>query len=53
MERSLFRFIIKHSLAAQIRLVVLTAISFPFLYLSLDLPKIIINEAIGGGADFR
>lgn len=52
MERNLFKYIVGHSLPSQIRLVLLTAISFPFLYLSLDLPKIIINEAIGGGTEF-
>ena len=31
-------------------LLLLTLVSFPFLYASLDLPKTIINEAIGGGA---
>ena len=29
-------------------LLALTALSFPFLYFSLDLPKTIVNEAIGG-----
>ena len=52
MERNLFRYIITHSLSSQVRLILLTAISFPFLYLSLDLPKTIINEAIGGGTEF-
>lgn len=52
MERTLFKYILRHSFKEQLKLVVLTAISFPFLYLSLDLPKIIINEAIGGQSDF-
>ena len=48
MEKTLFKFIWRHSKRDQIILLILTAISFPFLYLSLDLPKTIINKAIGG-----
>jgi putative ABC transport system ATP-binding protein len=46
MESTLFRFIWRYSKRDQIFLLVLTALSFPFLYLSLDLPKTIINKAI-------
>lgn len=48
MESSIFRFILRYSRKEQILLLILTASGFPFLYLSLDLPKIIINKAIGG-----
>ncbi|UUX48006.1 ABC transporter transmembrane domain-containing protein [Nisaea acidiphila] len=48
MEPTIFRFIFRHSKKEQIFLLVLTGLSFPFLYYSLDLPKTIINEAIGG-----
>jgi hypothetical protein len=48
MQPSIFRFVLKHSRREQILLLVFTAMAFPFLYLSLDLPKTIINEAIGG-----
>ena len=48
MEKTLFKFIWRYSKRDQIVLLILTAISFPFLYLSLDLPKTIINKAIGG-----
>ena len=48
MEKTLFKFIWRYSKRDQIILLVLTAISFPFLYLSLDLPNTIINKAIGG-----
>jgi len=48
METGIYRFILKYSRNQQVLLLVVTALSFPFLYLSLDLPKIIINEAIGG-----
>jgi len=47
-ETGIYRFILKYSRNQQVLLLVITALSFPFLYLSLDLPKIIINEAIGG-----
>jgi putative ABC transport system ATP-binding protein len=48
MESSIYRFIFRYSLRQQIALLLLTAVSFPFLYLSLDLPKQIVNQAIGG-----
>ncbi|GGH28186.1 putative ABC transport system ATP-binding protein [Cribrihabitans marinus] len=47
MERTLFSFIWKHSKRQQFMLLLLTVISFPFLYISLELPKRIINDAIG------
>ncbi len=48
MEPSIFRFVLKHSRREQILLLIFTMLAFPFLYMSLDLPKTIINEAIGG-----
>ncbi len=51
MEPTIFKYIRRHSLRQQIILLILTGVSLPFLYASLDLPKTIINEAIGG-ADF-
>ncbi|MCL6284848.1 ABC transporter transmembrane domain-containing protein [Ruegeria sp. 2012CJ41-6] len=47
MEPTLFSFIWKHSKRQQLYLLMLTVISFPFLYASLELPKRIINDAIG------
>lgn len=47
-ESSLYRFILRHSAREQLILVILTALSFPVLYYSLELPKTIINHAIGG-----
>ena len=47
-EASIYRFILKHSFKQQMLLLVLTLISFPFLYYSLDLPKTITNKAIHG-----
>ncbi len=48
MESSVFRFIWRFSRRDQLLLLAFTAASFPFLYYSLDLPKTIINQAIGG-----
>jgi ABC-type multidrug transport system fused ATPase/permease subunit len=48
LEPSVYRFILKHSMKQQILLLLLTLSSFPFLYYSLDLPKTIVNKAIGG-----
>src|ERR1051325_4779470 len=48
LEPTIYRFILKHSKRQQIFLLVLTLISFPFLYYSLKLPKTIVNRAIGG-----
>src|ERR1700739_885096 len=48
LEPTIYRFILTHSLSQQIILILFTIISFPFLYFSLDLPKTIINRAIGG-----
>jgi ABC-type multidrug transport system fused ATPase/permease subunit len=48
MESSIFRFVLKHSRREQILLLIFTMLAFPFLYMSLELPKTIINQAIGG-----
>jgi putative ABC transport system ATP-binding protein len=48
MEPTIFKFILKYSRKEQILLLLGTLASFPFLYVSLDLPKTIINQAIGG-----
>ncbi|WP_370399988.1 ABC transporter transmembrane domain-containing protein [Sulfitobacter sp. JB4-11] len=47
MERSLFAFIFKYSRRDQIYLLAFTLFTFPFLYATLELPKRIINDAIG------
>lgn len=46
METSLFAFIWKHSKRQQIALLALTLVTFPFIFLSLELPKRIINDVI-------
>ncbi|HTZ36405.1 MAG TPA: ATP-binding cassette domain-containing protein [Stellaceae bacterium] len=48
LEPTVYRFILRHSVKQQVMLLVLTLVSFPFLYYSLDLPKTIVNHAIGG-----
>jgi ABC-type multidrug transport system fused ATPase/permease subunit len=48
LEASIYRFILRYSLRDQIYLVIGTLLSFPFLYYSLELPKLIINQGIGG-----
>ena len=48
MEPSIYRYILKHSLRAQLLLLAFTLASMPLIYVSLEIPKIIINNAIGG-----
>ncbi|HEV8503233.1 MAG TPA: ATP-binding cassette domain-containing protein [Casimicrobiaceae bacterium] len=48
MERSLIRYIVKFTWRDQLAMLVLTAISFPLIYLNLEIPKRIVNSAIGG-----
>ena len=47
MEPTLFSFIWKYSKRQQIILLLVTLLTFPFLYITLELPKRIINDAIG------
>src|SRR5690242_19031873 len=44
MPKSLYGFILRHSKREQITLLLLAAVSYPFLYYSYDLPKLIINH---------
>ena len=48
MDRSLFRYILRHTWRDQAFLLVLTCISFPLIYINLELPKRIVNNAIQG-----
>ena len=50
MERSLFAFIWKYSKRDQLVLLLVTLTLMPLLYVTLELPKRIINDAIGGDA---
>ena len=47
MDKTLFAFIWRYSKRDQLILLALTVLSFPLLYASLELPKRIINDAIG------
>jgi putative ABC transport system ATP-binding protein len=48
-EKTVYKYILRYSTRQQIMLTIMAVISFPFLYFSYDLPKIIVNKAIGGG----
>jgi putative ABC transport system ATP-binding protein len=48
LDPTIYGYILHYSWRDQIYLVVATLLSFPFLYYSLDLPKLIINRAILG-----
>ena len=48
MEHSIYRYVIRHSLRAQIVLTVIAVASFPFLYAFYELPKQIVNQVIQG-----
>jgi putative ABC transport system ATP-binding protein len=48
MAEKLTTFVWRHSAREQLLLLALTLCSFPVIWITLELPKIIINEAIGG-----
>lgn len=48
MQDGIFRYLLKFSLRDQVSLVLLSIAALPFLYLTLELPKIIVNDAIEG-----
>jgi putative ABC transport system ATP-binding protein len=50
MNRSLFRYIWRHSKRDQLLIFAVVLASLPFYYMSLDLPRRIVNEAIQGRA---
>lgn len=50
MDKSLFRYIWRHSHRDQIIICTVVLLSLPFYYFSLDLPRRIVNEAIQGNA---
>lgn len=51
MDRTLFTFIWRHSKRDQMVLLAVTFLTFPFLYATLELPKRIINDAIGSSVN--
>ncbi|HWK47186.1 MAG TPA: ABC transporter transmembrane domain-containing protein [Stellaceae bacterium] len=50
LDRSIYRFILRYSLTDQITVCLLTALSMPFYYYSLELPKLILNTINGNAA---
>ncbi|WP_417667237.1 ABC transporter transmembrane domain-containing protein [Roseibium sp.] len=48
MEKSLFRFIWKFSARQQIFILLVTVLSYPISYVLLELPKLIVNDAVQG-----
>lgn len=48
MEPSVYKYVVRYSLPQQIALTAMAALSFPFLYMFYELPKMIINQAIQG-----
>ena len=48
MEPSLYRYILRHSRNGQLLLIALTVCTLPVVYLTLELPKLIVNQAIQG-----
>ena len=51
MERSIFKYVWHHSRREQIGILLLVTLSLPFYFLSLNLPKQIVNEGIIDGFD--
>ena len=49
MEKSIFKYILQYSLRQQLVLLCVILAFYPFLFITLDLPKIIINRAIKSG----
>lgn len=52
MEKSIYGFIWRYSKRQQLIITLITIASFPFLYYSLELPKIIVNDALKGKHGF-
>ncbi len=48
LPKSLYRFVIDYSRRSQLLMLLVTTLSFPISYLTLELPKRIIDDAIGG-----
>lgn len=52
MERGIFHFIWRYSAKDQLVLILLSILALPILYFTFDLPKTIVNQAIGGEGGF-
>ncbi|MBB4287767.1 cyclic nucleotide-binding domain-containing protein [Roseospira goensis] len=53
MPPSVFAFVWRFSRFQQIRILLLSVVSFPILYMTFEVPKMIVNDAIEGGAGPR
>ena len=53
MDRNIFRYILRHSARSQLLILAMTLASFPFLYATLELPKLIVNDALSGKGEHR
>jgi ABC-type multidrug transport system fused ATPase/permease subunit len=53
MDRNIFRYILRHSARSQLLILAMTLASFPFLYATLELPKLIVNDALSGAREHR
>ena len=53
MQPTIFKFVFRYSKKQQLYWLAVMLLSFPFLSLPLDLPKTIVNEAIGGTVFLR
>ena len=51
MEQSIFKYILRYSKSQQLFLLCVILAFYPFLFITLDLPKIIVNRAIKPGGD--
>ena len=49
MEKSIYKYILRHTTKDQVWIILATLASMPLVYYSLEIPKLIINKAIGGG----
>ncbi len=52
MEKSIYKYILFHTKKDQVWIFLMTVASMPLVYYSLEIPKLIINKAIGGGGGF-
>ncbi len=51
MEKSLVGFVWKHGKLDTIKTLIVTFMTFPVIYISLEIPKIIVNDALGAGKE--
>lgn len=49
MEKNLVRFVWKYGKLDTIKTLIVTFMTFPIIYISLEIPKIIVNDALGAG----